>query len=95
MNQKQLNEELLEALAETTGNLAKELLRLHFAAIEYALYMRDITFDELTQISERLLIMTSSVRKCIDQTSEALFPDNEQEKSLSDSSTQAASAEAD
>lgn len=106
MNQEQENVrridmdvELLKALSNSLPEIQSEL-----SIASYSLSLinrRPITsvsnaFSEnLRQILGQVCDMADSVHVMMGQVVNLLFPDNEQEKSLSDSSTQAASADAD
>ena len=95
MEQKELNEKFLYVLLDAQGVLNMGAYTLNVVDSETRLSMTNVSSENLTQTIGLLGNMVNTVQATMLQVMDLFFSDNKQEKSLSDTTTQAAPADAD
>ena len=95
MKQEKLNQALTEIIISAEAALTVQAAKLIDLRCKYEDLKLNIKKEELLHIGALIYQMVLTAAEAIENTEATLFPDDEQEKSPSDDSAQAASAKAD
>lgn len=95
MTQEKLNQILTEIIVSAEAALTVQAAKLINFRCTHEDLKLNIKKEELTHIGALLYHMVLTAAEAIENTEATLFPDDEQEKSPSDTSAQAASGEPD
>lgn len=95
MKQEKLNQALTEIIISAEAALTVQAAQLIDLRCKYEDLKLNIKKEELLHIGALIYQMVLTAAEAIENTEATLFPDDEQEKSPSDDSAQAASAKAD
>ena len=95
MTQEELNQKLIETITEVEAALTVQAAALINLRYKYKDLRLNVKKEELIHIGKLLCFMVLTVAEAIENTEATLFPDDEQEKSPSDESAQAASGNPD